>query len=233
MKTKLILIALSHMLFPIAQLVAQQSEQRNVGPYEGIHVAGSYDVKLIAGNEGTLQLKGDAGDLEMIETKVKNGTLIIQQKKQSWYKSWNSGKVYITVPVEQIDHVNLSGSGDIAATFPLEADEFEVILSGSGDIVLGTAVQTLEATVTGSGEIQLKGTALDEDYTLTGSGDINAQALKADIGSAKITGSGDISMYAKTKVNITVTGSGDVVCYGNPKQQKSKVTGSGDIRIRD
>jgi len=40
-------------------------------------------------------------------------------------------------------------------------------------------------------------------------------------------------MYASESISVYITGSGDVVCKGNPKKQKTKVTGSGDISIRD
>ena len=51
---------------------AQQTEKRNVGTYDGIHIAGSYKVTLISGAEGTIELKGDEEDLERIASNVKN-----------------------------------------------------------------------------------------------------------------------------------------------------------------
>ena len=64
---------------------AQQTEKRNVGTYDGIHIAGSYKVTLISGTEGTIELKGDEEDLERIASNVKNGTLTIKQKEKSWF----------------------------------------------------------------------------------------------------------------------------------------------------
>ena len=87
--------------------------------------------------------------------------------------------------------------------------------------------------VTGSGEIILKGDASTVDFTVTGSGEIEATRVKASTGKAKITGSGDIDMYASEILDAFITGSGDVVCKGNQKKQKTKITGSGDISVRD
>ena len=47
----------------------------------------------------------------------------------------------------------------------------------------------------------------------------------------KITGSGDIDMFALEMLYTFITGSGDVVCKENPK--KTKITGSGVISERD
>ena len=33
-------------------LIAQHTETRNVGTYDGIHIAGSYEVTLVSGSEG-------------------------------------------------------------------------------------------------------------------------------------------------------------------------------------
>lgn len=38
---------------------------------------------------------------------------------------------------------------------------------------------------------------------------------------------------ADDALDALITGSGDVVCKGNPKKQKTKITGSGDISVRD
>jgi hypothetical protein len=44
--------------FNATQLNAQQTEKKNVGTYDGIHIAGSYEVTLIEGSEGTIELMG-------------------------------------------------------------------------------------------------------------------------------------------------------------------------------
>ncbi len=212
---------------------AQQTKKRNVGTYDGIHIAGSYKVTLISRAEGTIELKGDEEDLEKIASNVKNGTLTIKQKEKSWFRTWDTEMVYITIPVEDIDKIILSGSGEIDSRFTLEGDHFKTIVSGSGNINISVDVNHLDAMVTGSGEIILEGDASTVDFTLTGSGEIEASGVEASTGKAKITGSGDIDMHASEILDAFITGSGDVVCKGNPKKQKTKITGSGDISVRD
>ena len=231
MKTLLPFLALGGLFVTPANF--QKTEKRNVGTYDGIHIAGSYEVTLVSGSEGTLQLKGDPEDLEEIETEVKNGTLIVKQKEKSWFGNWdwNSGKVYITIPVENINKVILSGSGKIISDISLEGDNFKTILSGSGDISLNLDVTSIDLKLTGSGDFILKGSAREVLYKLTGSGTINATQIKAEYGVVKITGSGDIEMNTNKSLKVQITGSGDLVCYGNPPIQNTKVTGSGKIKI--
>ena len=231
MKNLLILVAILGL--NAIKINAQHTEKRNVGTYEGIHVAGSYEVKLVSGSEGTIELKGDPDDLDKIETEVRKGTLLIKQQEKSWFGNWDSGTVYITIPVEKINKVILSGSGEIHSKVPLEGDHFKTILSGSGEISLNLEVTAVNGTVTGSGEITLIGKANKVNFTVTGSGDIDAGDIKADTGEAKITGSGDIIMNTSENLNASITGSGDIICKGKPEKQITKVTGSGDIIIRD
>ena len=213
MKSLLLILTLGGLSITSAN--AQNAEKRNVGTYDGIHIAGSYEVTLISGSEGTLLLKGDSDDLEKIDTEVKKGTLIIKQKEKSRFGSWDSGKVHITIPVEDINIVVLIGSGEIFADFPLEGNHFKTFLSGSGEINLNLDVTAVNGTVTGSGEITLTVKASKVNFNVTGSGDIEADGIKADTAEARVTGSGDI------------------ICKGNPRKQKTKVTGSGDIIVQN
>jgi len=221
------------LLFLTTTTLIAQTETRTIGSFDGIHVAGHYDVTLTQGNEGTISLKGNQDDLDQIETYLKNSDLIIKQKKSSWFDNWNSGRVSISIPVEDIDKLTLSGSGSVITNHTLSSDDFKIVLSGSGEIDLSLETDVLEAVLTGSGDIDLRGKAIEASYQLTGSGDIKADDFELEQGKAKVTGSGDIEMYANSSVNANIKGSGDIVCHGNPRMQQIKTTGSGDIEIRD
>ena len=133
-------------LFASTNLFAQ-TETRNVSAFDGIHVAGHYDVTLTKGTEGTLTLEGDQEDLDRIKTHVKNGNLVIEQMKTSWLESWNSGQVKIHIPVEAISKISLSGSGSIYSRNELNSKEFDITLSGSGEIDLNLNAQDINAVL--------------------------------------------------------------------------------------
>lgn len=69
--------------------------------------------------------------------------------------------------------------------------------------------------LSGSGEINLNLDVTAVNGTVTGSGDIEADGIKVDTAEARVTGSGDI------------------ICKGNPRKQKTKVTGSGGIFVQN
>lgn len=225
-------INLTLLLFTFQFFLYAQTTTRNVGAYDGIHVAGHYEVTLVSGNEGKLELQGAEKDLDQIETYVKNNTLIIKQKG-SWLKSRKSKKVSIKVPVEHFSKANLSGSGSIQSAMTIQSSQFENVISGSGTIQLKLDTQTLKGKVTGSGHLVLSGTANQVEFNVTGSGKISAERVTTKDGKASITGSGDIHMYSSNSLEANITGSGDLLCLGSPERQKTNVTGSGDIEIRN
>ncbi|WP_273567550.1 head GIN domain-containing protein [Maribacter halichondriae] len=204
--------------------------ERSVGDYDGIGVSGWFDVKLVSGNEGELTLKGEENILEHIITEVKNGKLSIKVEKgyNLQPSSWKEG-VLITVPVEQINSVALSGSGDIVGKTTMKANDFKTSMSGSGDITLDLDVDSISASMSGSGDITLSGNAKDFDATISGSGDIKAYDLSADNVDATVSGSADIKVTAKKMLKARVSGSGDISYRGNPEKVDTKTSGSGDI----
>jgi len=119
----------------------------------------------------------------------------------------------------------LRGSSSIESKVPLKFPRIKTLISGLGDIDLEVAAESVNGTVTGPGDLTLKGQSDQVTFFLLGSGTIDVEKLKAKEGEAQITGSD--ALQAK------ITGSGDLRCYGNPTRQITKVTGSGDIMIRD
>ena len=203
---------------------------RSVGEYDAIGLSGWFDVDLIAGKEGEIKLEGESNLLEYIKTEVKNGKLSIKVEKGYNLKpsSWDEG-IRITVPIESINAVALSGSGDIVGKTTIKTDDFRTAMSGSGDITLDIEASSIDASMSGSGDITLKGRATNFEATISGSGDIKAYGLEADNVDATVSGSADIKVTATKMLKARVSGSGDISYRGNPDKVDTKTAGSGDI----
>ncbi len=204
--------------------------ERSTGDYDAIAVSGWFDVDLVDGKEGQLTLEGESNLLEYIVTEVKNGKLLIKTENNVNLKpsDWNSG-IRITVPVERISAISLSGSGDIVGKTILKTDKLETAMSGSGDITLDVETGSVSASMSGSGDITLSGNTTDFSATISGSGDIKAFDLQADNVEATVSGSADIKVTANKMLKARVSGSGDITYRGNPEKLDTKTSGSGDI----
>ncbi|MEN1784842.1 MAG: head GIN domain-containing protein [Bacteroidota bacterium] len=204
--------------------------ERSVGDYEQVALAGWFDVKLVSGEEGELTIKGEENLIPYIKTEVNDGRLVIKQKRGISLKPSNwSRRITITVPVEEINGVSLSGSGDIVSETTLKADYFKTVISGSGDVALEIQAQRVKASMSGSGDMELSGKTTDLEISVSGSGDISAYDLEADFVEAQVYGSADIQITANELIKARVSGSGDISYKGNPKKIDTKSSGSGDV----
>lgn len=204
--------------------------ERSTSDYDEVAVSGWFDVYLVNGNEGNITIKGEENLLEYLITEVKDDKLVIKPKKGYYLSpsSWKSGGIEVTVPVENIRDVSLSGSGDIMGKTKLKADIFKTSMSGSGDITLEIEANDLEVSMSGSGDINLKGAAEDLNVSISGSGDVKAYELDAENVDASVSGSADIKISVSQYLKARVSGSGDIYYKGNPRIE-SKTSGSGDV----
>lgn len=200
---------------------------RSTGSYEGVKAAGPMDFKLVQGKEGEISIKGDSNLMEYIETEVRYNNLVVKVKDGFNLKS--SQTIVVTVPYENIETVSLAGSGDIENTGTIKSNEFEVSLSGSGDINLNVSAQYIESSIAGSGDIELKGTTTDLTTNIAGSGDFDGKALKSNNVTAKISGSGSANVVCNGELIVRISGSGDVKYSGKPTNKDTKVSGSGSV----
>ncbi len=204
------------------------NEIRNVGSFDKVAVSGSFDVFLVEGNEGKIDIKIEDNLLAYLVTEVDNGKLKIKWKKGT---SINTRKgVVLTVYYKGIEAVSLSGSGDIIGKDLLKSNNFKVTVAGSGDIKLNVKTNEIDAAISGSGDIDLEGSSESFTAAIAGSGDIDAVNLKTDKAALRISGSGGITITVINELNAKISGSGDIKYKGNPKIEDIKVSGSGDVR---
>jgi hypothetical protein len=200
---------------------------RQVGDFESLGVAGSFDVFLVKGNEGRIELSVEENLESYLETEVENGKLKVKWKKGS--NIYTTKKTTVTVFFEELSGVALAGSGDIVSRDVISTDEMDIAVAGSGDIRLDLKVNSANAAVSGSGDVELSGTATAFDAAVAGSGDIEAYGLQSDRADLKISGSGTIHANVKNEIVARVSGSGNVKYKGNPKVEDIKVSGSGRV----
>jgi len=200
---------------------------RQVGNFESLGVSGSFDMFLVMGNEGKIELGVEENLEPYLITEVENGKLKIKWKKGSNINT--TKKTTVTVYFEELSGVALAGSGDIISRDAIASDEMDVAVAGSGDIRLELKVNSTQAAVSGSGDIELSGTSTEFDAAVAGSGDIDASELQSQKADLKISGSGTIKASVANEIVARISGSGDIKYKGNPKVEDIKVSGSGKV----
>ena len=203
------------------------NETREVGNFDKMGVSGSFDINLVKGKEGKIEIKIEKNLLPYLVTEVENGNLKIKWKKGTNISTHRG--VQLTVYFESIEGVAMSGSGDIVSKDVIKADNFDVAVSGSGDISLVLEVNSTEARVSGSGDLDFKGSSGEFSARVSGSGDIAAYDLKTNTADVRISGSGGMTLSVSDKLYARISGSGSVKYKGKPKIEDIKVSGSGKV----
>jgi len=202
---------------------------RTTGDYDGIKIAGSFDVDLVAGKEGKITIKGEENLLAVIKVEVEENELKIYVEKGTQIRTSIGKKIEVIVPFEKISAVTLSGSGDIRTKNKITSDNLSAKLSGSGNFNLEIDAKNLDLALSGSGDVVLKGRADSFTSKISGSGNVNASNLKSKNVEANVYGSGNSTVNCESSLTGKVSGSGNIKYLGNPEKRDVKVSGSGSI----
>ena len=207
------------------------SRNYQVGAFQGIEVAGPYDVEVRTGANPSVSARGSEKLLGKTTVEVKDGKLVIHPEKERGIRfSWGKhGKATFTITVPQLSEATIAGSGDMRID-KIKGKTFEGTVAGSGSLDVGAVeVEQLKMSIAGSGEIRGSGKAQAADYSIAGSGDVGAGGLQTQHIKVSIAGSGNVDAHASGTADVSIMGSGDVAISGGAKCKVSKA-GSGDVR---
>ena len=168
--------------------------------FERIEIAGVYDLKVEVGPDYAITLSGPAREIDRVEAEAKDGTLRLDRKegKRRLWGSRRGVKAQITLPAL----AGLTASGVVdGAVKGVDAERFELDLSGVGDLTLEGECGVFEADVSGVG-------------------DLEAEKLECRDVVIEVSGVGDASVYASESVDAKVSGVGAIDVYGGPAEVK-------------
>jgi hypothetical protein len=208
-----------------------RTEDRHITRAERIKLRGSYDVEITQGPVVSVKVEADDNILPYIFTSEEDGFLLIKSKDRVNFSTENPIKIYITT--NKLEQVQLSGSGNIIGKTKFTGgDKLTLKISGSGSMDLEVNTPSVDGDISGSGSMTLRGETRDEKVHISGVGDFNADELKSETAVVKIAGSGNVKVFADTKLDVNIAGVGSVYYKGNPTI-KQHVAGSGEVKKMD
>ncbi|MEO6328540.1 MAG: head GIN domain-containing protein [Ginsengibacter sp.] len=204
-----------------------QTENRNVGEFDGVQASGSMDIEVTDGNKVSVQVEADDNVLPYILTEVKGGVLEVYYKKNTSFNNVHT-RVYVTAPV--FTRLLVRGSGNIVSKNTIKSDEsIAAKISGSGDINADVDAPEVKAEISGSGNLSLRGRTKIFEGNISGSGDLRCKDLLSENAKIGIAGSGTAHVYASVHLKASTVGSGDIYYSGNPSTPEIHKIGSGNI----
>ena len=201
-----------------------QMSKRTIKQFTSLNLDLAADVTVKKGTTDYIEIEAQANLLDKIITDVSGDKLEI--KSQGCI---SSGKdIKITVYMNDIEKLEIGGSGNIAIPDTLVVKNLKLVIGGSGTIEGKFIASKIESEIEGSGDIILTGSADEQTASVSGSGTINAKLLPCNEAKVEVDGSGDVSVYVLKKLEINVNGSGNVRYAGKPSVN-SHIEGSGAV----
>jgi nucleoside-specific outer membrane channel protein Tsx len=216
----------------VANVRAAEIQDRHITGFNGVNVAGSFDVIITQGPNESVKVEAPADVIDRIKTDVEDGVLKIYNKHDTfnWGDWWgHHKKIVVYVTARDLNSINISGSGDVNFKDGIKTVSLKLRISGSGDMNGRLEVKNLESSISGSGDMKLSGRAETSSVSLVGSGDYTAHGLLTAVTSVRVSGSGDAEINVSERLDASVNGSGDVHYSGGPKSVNKHKSGSGDI----
>ena len=201
-----------------------ESRTLDLSSIDGVRVHGNTRVYIKKGNRQRIEVKGQPNILDELETNVEGGVWDIGFDR--CLSNYETVEVYLTLP--DLRSAKISGSGFIKLEDRFRSREFDVAVSGSGDIQGRVDTEILSSRISGSGTIELSGAAREQDVRISGSGNHKAFDFRTDKATISISGSGRAQVRASDELDVEISGSGKVYYKGNP-DTNFNVSGSGKV----
>lgn len=212
MKKTTALAAIGAAFLAAPALADTVSEVRDLPEFSRIVIESSGDVNVTVGGEQRVEVFADDDKIDRVTTEVRGDSLYVGiEGRGNFWRS--SGPVRLEVSVTTLNGVEINGSGDISVK-NVDSGRFDIEINGSGDV-------------------DLDGKCADLNIKVGGSGDIDARNMKCSTADLDINGSGDVYAYATESVVLDINGSGDITLYGDPKNVRPRLRGSGHLEFVD
>lgn len=204
---------------------ASVEEYRYAGTFDGINLRIQANVFVNVGPEYSITIVAAENILEHIETKSAGNTLVIDNSRCLRTRN-NDISIFITMP--EISLLRVAGSGNIVVDNFFYSESIDAEISGSGKIYFSGEFDYVNSSVSGSGVIDMIGNSRVQNSQISGSGRIDALQMKSNIIDARISGSGEICVFATQKLDVRISGSGKLFYKGNPSVNIN-ISGTGNV----
>jgi hypothetical protein len=204
---------------------ASVEEYRHTGEFNGINLRMHANVYVSVGQEHSITILAAENILELIETKSTGNKLIIDSSRCLRTRN-NDVSIFITMP--EIDLLRVAGSGNIVVDNFFYGESIAAEVSGSGKIYFSGEFDRVNSSVSGSGVIDMIGNSRVQNSQISGSGRIEALQMESQVVDVRISGSGEVCVFAIEKLDARISGSGKVYYKGNPSVNIN-ISGSGNV----
>ncbi|MDH5366680.1 MAG: DUF2807 domain-containing protein [Cyclobacteriaceae bacterium] len=223
---KTIGLAILYLTLANNAVIAQKSEERNVGNFDEVKVSQAINCFLKEGNTEKIRVEVEGIDLDDVITEVSGGRLLIHLDRGNFRNV--HVKVYVTY--KSLEGISVSSAADVYSESVIKSETLDLSASSAGSMDLDIDVNELSISASSAADIELEGKANYLEAGASSAAEVDAY----DVLSKKVRA--DASSGASIKVNATEeimaeASSGASIRYkGNPSKSNTDSSSGGSVR---
>ncbi len=187
-------------------------EQVAKASYEHLIVRGAAaTVRLRVGEERGIAI---AGDPMRVTQEIEDGRLTLAIAAPT--TSDEALVIDVTAPTWKT--IKVSGLATVEGQAPLGGEELSLALSGSARLRLEVRGPSVVTSLRGSSEATLSGEVTHHEIRAGGASRLDARALVGEEVSIAASGSSDVFVHARARLDARNDGTGEIVYYGAPPE---------------
>jgi hypothetical protein len=214
----------------VAGAASAATEDRDVPAFDSVHVASGIRATVSIGPRKPVHLEADKAVLDLIETRVENGTLHIGFKPHS--RTFNTGDVFATVQAPELHAVAGSSGAIVRATLTRSGESAVSASSGSQVRVRGVDARQLAVQGSGGAVIEVAGRAEVLELQLSGGSQLDARAFEAVDVNVQGSGGSVAEVRASGKVRGNLSGGSEMHVRGGARTRVA-TSGGSEISVDD
>lgn len=200
------------------------TETHETGRFEGLRLATGARVFVRQGDRHVVEVRGEANVVPLIEWRVENGTLVVEDAKR-----FEAPGAEVTITVRRLGAVAASGS--VAAVLDgLKSRTLALALGGSSAVTLrNVSLGSLRAALGGSSALEASGAAGQLTLDLGGSATVQAAQLAAQSATIQGGGSSQAVVWVSDALTVALGGSAGLGYYGSARPTQA-TSGAATVR---
>ena len=218
--------ALILVVFSFFQLLAQETETRELDAFTGVKAAEGVDVFLKQGDKESATVEVSGTDPSNVITEV-SGSYLKVHMKDGRYRSVDA-KVYVTYVT--LDKLSASSAGSIFSEGTIKSRQMDVSASSAGSIEISIDATSVDVSSSSAGDVELKGRAREITINASSAGEIDAYDLEADEVDAEASSGGSVKINVKESLEARASSGGSIRYRGNPDSSNTNSSSGGSVK---
>ena len=177
-------------------------------------------------SSSSIDIFGQKNVIRSLETSISEGIVTV-----SFSECFNKhDELRFTLNTPELQHLIINSSCRIKTTKAIHHESFDMRVNGTTSADMVMKVNSFNVEGPGAITLVLNGYASKAGLAIQNLGGISAEELITDTCTVKMGGTGNISTYVTSQLNVDISGSGDVTFNGHDTLViNEKISGSGTL----